>query len=141
MSKRCVNWSMMSWSALVPTTGVLVRRVATSRDATLAIADRENAVFGEQMRQITCALCRTAILPAAGVIRKQALILIRPDRAKIDQRNAGRRKSGTMAALCAGILRAALHTADGPYVKTAGAERAFRPKSATDVRMVGPDRT
>ena len=61
---------------LVLTTGGTgpARRDVTP-DATLAVADREMPGFGEQMRQISCSLCRPRFCHAVGVIRKQSLIL------------------------------------------------------------------
>lgn len=104
-------------------------------DATLAVADREMAGFGEQMRQISLHFVPTAILSRqVGAIRGECLILNLPGQPKaIVETLAGvRDESGK--ALVQGIFSAVpycIQLLSGVYFDTHPEVLAsFRPKSA-----------
>jgi molybdopterin adenylyltransferase len=92
-------------------------------EATLAVADKVMAGFGEQMRAVSLKYVPTAILSRqVAVIRKSSLIINLPGQPKAIRETL----DGVFAAVpyCIDLI-------GGPYIETHEAVvRAFRPKSA-----------
>ena len=104
-------------------------------DATLAVADREMAGFGEQMRQVSLHFVPTAILSRqVGVIRKDSLILNLPGQPKAIKETLEGVKDENGNVLVKGIFSAVpycLQLINGLYIDTKSEIIAsFRPKSA-----------
>jgi molybdopterin adenylyltransferase len=92
-------------------------------EATLAVADKVLAGFGEQMRQVSLKYVPTAILSRqVGVVRKNALILNLPGQPKAIKETLD------------GVFPAVPYCIDligGPYIEThEQVIKVFRPKSA-----------
>lgn len=104
-------------------------------DATLAVADREMAGFGEQMRQVSLHFVPTAILSRqVGVIRGESLILNLPGQPKAIQETLEGVKDSEGKTLVKGIFSAVpycLQLLSEIYITTNSAVcESFRPKSA-----------
>ncbi|HQR04228.1 MAG: molybdopterin adenylyltransferase [Proteobacteria bacterium] len=104
-------------------------------EATLAVADKVMAGFGEQMRQISLRFVPTAILSRqTAVIRGKSLILNLPGQPKSIRETLEGVKDGEGNAIVPGIFAAVPYCIDligGPYIETdASVVKAFRPKSA-----------
>ena len=115
-------------------TGPALRDVTP--EATLAVAHKEMAGFGEQMRQISLKFVPTAILSRqCAVIRDQTLIINLPGQPKsIQETLEGLRDAASGNSVMPGIFSAVPYCVDligGPYLETHDAVcKAFRPKSA-----------
>ena len=108
-------------------------------EATLAVATREMAGFGERMRQISLSFVPTAILSRqVAVLRETAdhttLIVNLPGQPKSIRETLEGKKSANGNWEVEGIFSAipyCIDLIDGPYIETDDAIcRAFRPKSA-----------
>jgi molybdopterin adenylyltransferase len=120
---------------LLTTGGTGPARRDVTPEATLAIADRVMAGFGEQMRQISLHYVPTAILSRqVAVIRQQALIINLPGQPKSIQETLEGVKDEQGKVLVAGIFASVpycIQLLEGPYVETHEAVvAAFRPKNA-----------
>ena len=104
-------------------------------EATLAVADKEMAGFGEQMRQISLKFVPTAILSRqVAVIRGQSLIINLPGQPKSIAETLEGLKDSQGQSLVHGIFAAVPYCIDligGPYLETRDEVcKAFRPKTA-----------
>ena len=112
-------------------TGPALRDVTP--EATLAVADKVMAGFGEQMRQISLKFVPTAILSRqCAVVRARSLIINLPGQPKSIQETLEGLQSGEQQS--PGIFAAVPYCIDligGPYMETHDTVcKAFRPKSA-----------
>ncbi len=114
-------------------TGPALRDVTL--EATLGVADKEIAGFGEQMRQISLKFVPTAILSRqVAVIRGQSLIINLPGQPKSIAETLEGLKDADGQAVVHGIFAAVPYCIDligGPYMETRDEVcKAFRPKTA-----------
>ena len=105
-------------------------------EATMAVADKEMPVFGEQMRQISLNFVPTAILSRqVAVIRKQALIINLPGQPKAIAQTLEGLKDEAGHIKVHGIFAAVPYCLDligAPFIETDPKfVQSFRPKSAS----------
>ena len=113
-------------------TGPALRDVTP--EATLAIADREMAGFGEQMRQISLHFVPTAILSRqVAVVRKNTLIINLPGQPKSIAQTLEGLKNDQGEIVVHGIFAAVPYCIDilnGPFIETHECiVKTFRPKA------------